>query len=92
MQTTVGRDMNQFSWFCYVILCYVMERSWYLGYELEKSEGGLQPIVMNPLNASVCLLLDIDVDIDMCDRDVDVECMMVNNCIENNRKYCMFLT
>ena len=47
---------------------------------------------MNPFNASVCLLLGIDVDIDMCDRDVDVECMMVNNCIEDNRKYCMFLT
>ena len=47
---------------------------------------------MNPFNASVCLLLGIDVDIDMCDRDVNVECMMMNNCIEKNRKYCMFLT
>ena len=47
---------------------------------------------MNSFNASVCLLLGIDVDIDMCDRDVDVECIMVNNSIENNRKYCMFLT
>ena len=77
------------------MLCYVMERSWYLGYELEKSEGGLQPIVMNPLNASVCLLLDIDVDIKICmyvDIDGDIECIMMNNCIEDNRKYCMFLT
>ena len=67
------------------MLCYVMERSWYLGYELGKSEGGLQPIVMNPLNASVCLLLDIDVDIDMrVDRDGDIECIItVSKVIEN---------
>ena len=63
------------------------------GCELEKSEGGLQPIVMNPLNASVCLLLDIDVDIDMyVDREGDIERIMMNDCIENNRKYCMFPT
>ena len=75
------------------MLCFVMERSWYLGYELGKSEGGLQPIVMNPLNASICLLLDVDVDIDMyVDREGDIECIMMNNCIEDNRKYCMFLT
>ena len=71
------------------MLCYVMERSWCLGYELEKSEGGLQPIVMNPLNANVCLLLDIEMYVD---RDGDIECIMMNNCIEDNKKYCMFLT
>ena len=52
---------------------------------------------MNPLNASACLMLDIDVDIDVgidmyVDIDGDIECIMMNNCIENNRKYCMFLT
>ena len=66
-----------------------MERSWYLGYESEKSEGGLQPIVMNPLNANVCLLLDIDMYID---RDGDIECIMMNNCIEDNKKYCASFT
>ena len=37
--------------------------------------------------------VDIDVDIDMyVDRDGDIECIMMNNRIENNRKYCIFLT
>ena len=52
---------------------------------------------MNPLNVSACLMLDIDVDIDVdidmyVDRDGDIECIIMNNCIEDNRKYCMFLT
>ena len=62
-----------------------------------KLKEGLQPIIINPLNASACLMLyidvDIDVDIDMyVDRDGDIECIMMNNRIENNRKYCIFLT
>ena len=60
-----------------------------------KLKEGLRPIIINPLNASACLMFDIDVDIDVdidmyVDRDGDTECIItVSKVIKKN---CMFLT
>ena len=62
-----------------------------------KLKEGLQPIIINPLNASACLMLyidvDIDVDIDMyVDRDGDTECIITVSKVIKKILYVPYLT